>query len=55
MKIAEDDLAPASCMKSDTVCEKKKVCKTYPIWDDLNNVLMNYLNSKTLADYIERK
>ena len=55
LKIAEDDLAPASCMKSDTVCEKKSVCKTYPIWDDLNNVLMNYLNSKTLADYIERK
>lgn len=53
--IAEHDLSPASCVKSENSCAKKSTCKTYPIWDDLNRALMDYLNSKTLADYIERK
>lgn len=52
---AEKDIAPASCVNEDTPCEKKALCKTFPIWDDLNKELINYLNSKTLEDYIERK
>ena len=52
---AEKDIAPVSCVNKDTPCEKKELCKTFPIWDDLNKELMNYLSSKTLADYIERK
>jgi len=52
---AEKDIAPVGCVNSDAVCEKKALCKTFPIWDDLNKELMKYLNSKTLADYIERK
>ena len=51
---AEKDIAPVSCV-NDNSCEKKGLCKTFPIWDDLNKELMNYLNSKTLEDYIERK
>lgn len=51
---AEKDIAPVSCVNDDS-CEKKGLCKTFPIWDDLNKELMKYLNSKTLEDYIERK
>lgn len=54
LKAAEKQIAPVNCV-SDNNCKKKSVCKTYPIWKELNDEIMNYLNSKTLADYIERK
>ncbi len=55
LNAAEKELAPVSCVKEDQSCEKQKVCKTYPIWKELNEEMMSYLNSKTLADYMERK
>lgn len=51
----EKDLAPADCVKEDNLCEKQGICKTYPVWKDLNDEMTKYLNSKTLKDYIERK
>ena len=55
LKAAEKELAPVSCVTDEKSCEKKGICRTYPIWKDLNEEMMNYLNSKTLADYTERK
>lgn len=55
LKAAERNLAPASCVTDEVDCERKGICKTYPIWKDLNDEMMNYLNHKTLEDYIERK
>ncbi len=55
LKAAEKELAPVSCVTEEASCEKKGICKTYPIWKDLNEEMMKFLNSKTLADYIERK
>lgn len=55
LKATEKELAPVNCLTDQTQCQKKSLCKTYPIWKDLNDEMMNYLNSKTLADYIERK
>ena len=51
----EKDLAPASCVKEENSCPKQGICRTYPIWKDLNDEMNKYLNNKTLADYIERK
>ena len=44
-----------TCVKEDNSCEKQGICKTYPVWKDLNDEMTKYLNSKTLSDYIERK
>ena len=55
LKASEKELTPVNCLEEDSFCEKKAICKTYPIWKDLNTEITNYLNSKTLADYIERK
>ncbi|MBQ9181721.1 MAG: Rrf2 family transcriptional regulator [Bacilli bacterium] len=52
LRIAEGDLMPVSCINTD--CEKKNECKTFPLWKELNDLINNYLDSKTLADYIER-
>ncbi len=51
----EKDIVPSSCVKEDNSCPKQSICKTYPIWKDLNDEITNYLNSKTLEDYMERK
>ena len=51
----EKDMAPASCVKEDNSCPKQGICKTYPIWKDLNDEMNKYLNSKTLEDYMEVK
>lgn len=55
LKATEKELAPASCIDNENSCEKQALCKTYPIWKDINDEIMKCLNSRTLADYIERK
>lgn len=36
----------------DGVCEKEKKCISYPFFVGLNNEINNYIDSKTLDDYI---
>ena len=55
LNAAEHEIAPAQCVKENSLCPKKGICKTYPIWKDINDEITNVLNSKTLEDYIERK
>lgn len=55
LKAAEKEIAPVNCVSDNNNCMKQSTCKTYPIWKELNDEIMNHLNSKTLADYIERK
>lgn len=49
----EGELEVVSCISE--VCPKKNLCITYPIWNDLNSVIDNFLENKTLQDYIEVK
>lgn len=48
----EGSLAPVSCLESDTPCENAKSCLSLPLWKELDEVIMNFLNSKTLADLL---
>lgn len=50
LRMLEGSIDIAGCGKN--ICPKKNKCKTYKIWDDLNNLINNYLDSKTLEDYI---
>ena len=52
LKVSEGDIAPVSCVNSDKICSKRNTCKTFLLWKDLNDVVDNYLSSKTLADYM---
>jgi Rrf2 family protein len=49
---AEGSLAPVSCLDSQTPCENAGNCLTLPLWRELDEVIMNFLNSKTLKDLI---
>ena len=50
---AEGSLAPVSCLDGTTLCERADVCLSMPLWKELDEVIMNFLNSKTLADLLK--
>lgn len=50
---AEGSLAPVSCLDSDTPCENAANCLSLPLWRELDEVIMNFLNSKKLSDMLK--
>lgn len=44
----EGSLAPVSCLVSG--CENSGTCRTLPLFRELDEVITNFLNSKTLKD-----
>ena len=52
LKSAEENTTVADCVSKE--CPNKKNCLTFSIWDDLNNLINNFLETKTLKDYIGR-
>lgn len=51
IRAAEENLDVVKCINSPD-CPKKTTCKTYPLWEGLNNEINDYLDSKTLKDYL---
>ncbi len=50
LQAGEGSLAPVSCLV--TGCENACNCMTLPLFKELDEVIMNFLNSKTLKDLI---
>lgn len=48
---AEGEISITTCVDSDFVCCKKTKCKSYRLWNELNDVIIDFLKSKTLEDY----
>lgn len=53
LRAAEGDLKPIDCLTEGEKCSRKKECKTYSFWNGLDNVITNYIDSKTLEDLIK--
>ena len=53
LRATEGDLAPIYCLTEDGECDKKSNCKTYSFWQGLDNVINEYIDSKTLEDLIK--
>lgn len=50
----EGSLAPVHCLESGVApCENAGTCRTLPLFKELDEVIMNFLNSKTLKDLIK--
>jgi len=47
----EGSLAPVSCLISG--CENADTCQTLPLFKELDEVIMNFLTSKTLKDLLK--
>lgn len=53
LRATEGDLTPIYCLTKDGECNRKKDCKTYSFWKGLDNVINEYIDSKTLEDLIK--
>lgn len=53
LRVTEGDLAPIYCLSENGDCKRKENCKTISFWKGLDNVITEYVNSKTLEDLIK--
>ncbi len=54
--LTEGSLAPVSCMeKGAPACGRSALCRTLPMWKKLDSVIMEYLDSVSVADLMEKK
>ena len=53
LRASEGDLAPIYCLTEDGECDKQNECKTYSFWKGLDDVINEYIDSKTLEDLIK--
>ena len=53
LRVTEGDLSPIYCLTEEGKCLRQKNCKTYSFWKGLDDVINEYINSKTLEDLIK--
>lgn len=53
LRATEGDLAPIICLTEDGACQRKQMCKTYSFWKGLDDVINDYIDSKTLEDLLK--
>ncbi len=56
LKLTEGSLAPVACLEGcDTVCQSSSGCITLPLWQKLDTIIDNYLESVTLQDLLDNR
>ena len=51
LRLTEDSLAPVACLEQGAgVCPRMAECRTLPLWQGLEKVINDYLDSVTIAD-----
>lgn len=51
LRLTEGTLAPVACLeKKAPPCDRKKFCRTLPMWTKLDKLVEDYLDSVTLSD-----
>ncbi len=53
LRVTEGELAPIYCLTENGHCDRMINCPTYSFWKGLDDVINNYVNSKTLEDLIK--
>ena len=54
LRATEGSTAPVACLEGEVnACPRKGFCKTLPIWQGLQNVIDNYLDGITLAEFAD--
>ena len=55
LRLTEDSLAPVSCLERDAeACPKSTKCRTLALWQGLDKVINDYLDSVTIEDLMEQ-
>ena len=56
LRLTEGSLAPVDCLNQDPIeCEQSGECATLPVWQGLNRVINEYLDSITLQDILDQQ
>lgn len=54
LRAAEGSLCPVSCLETKlNACERSSHCKTLPMWQKLDKIITEYLDSITLKDILD--
>ncbi|MEE1228070.1 MAG: Rrf2 family transcriptional regulator [Lachnospiraceae bacterium] len=54
LKLVENNIAPVNCIEAGTVnCERAAGCITIPMWQKLDQVINDYLDSITLKNLLD--
>lgn len=54
LRLTEGSLAPVACLgKNAEPCTNTADCRTRPMWNELNRIINEYLDSVTLADLMK--
>ncbi len=51
LRVCEGDMAPVPCIK-DEKCDKVASCEMYAFWNGLYNNINQYMDDKTLKDFL---
>ena len=55
LRLTEESLAPVACLEEGAdACPKMHKCRTLSLWQGLDKVISEYLESVTIADLMER-
>jgi Rrf2 family protein len=52
LRAAEGSLAPVDCLENGAKCDRADKCATLPLWKELNKVVNDFLDSRTLASLL---
>lgn len=51
LRVTEGPMEPAPCVKDEN-CDKKDTCELYSFWNGLYDNINNYVDDKTLEDFM---
>ena len=55
LRLTEESLAPVACLEENAnPCPRAGGCRTLPLWQGLDKVIYDYLESVTIADLMEQ-
>lgn len=53
LKLAEGSLAPVACVyEGGEACERSDICNAFPMWQELDRIVDEYLESVTVEDLV---
>ena len=56
LRLTEESLAPVACLEANAeACPKAAQCRTLPLWQGLDKVISEYLDSVTVADLMKKE
>ena len=52
VRLTEGSLAPVSCLEGENTCPRADQCLSLPVWEKLDTLINDYLDSVSLADLL---